>query len=265
VVHLRGVRCALLCRPDLDFEDQAVETFRVPDPKLEFYRISARFRRDYLDRTKLRFDPVTHAHIHEDAEIHGTVEIGPNSVVGRAVVGADTVLRAGVVVYGNTVIGKDCVIESAAVIGSTGVMWVWDGDTRVLLEQLGGVEIEDGCFIGANVNIVRGSANEVTRIGRGTVIANGTSIGHGCTIGPVNHFANVVALGGGVTSGVACFFGSGASVTPGRSLADEVVVGAGAVVTKDCPRSGIYAGVPARWVRDVDRRSKMSGIPDWQR
>jgi UDP-3-O-[3-hydroxymyristoyl] glucosamine N-acyltransferase len=265
LAHLRGVRCSLLCRPDLDFEDPAVETIRVPDPKLEFYRISPRFRQDGLDRTKLRFDPATHAHLHEDAEIHETVEIGPNCVIGRSVIGAGTVLGPGVVVHSRTTIGTGCVISAGTVIGPPGVMWVWDGETRVSLEQLGGVLIEDDCSIGANVNIVRGSANEVTRIGRGTVIAHGTTIGHGSSIGPSNHFSSVVAIGGGVSSGAACFFGSGASVMPGRTLGDEVIVGAGAVVTKDCPESGIYAGVPARWVHDVDRRSKMSGVPDWRR
>jgi len=42
--------------------------------------------------------------------------------------------------------------------------------------------------------------------------------------------------------------GSNATILP-VSIADDVVIGAGAVVTKDLVISGIYAGNPARLVR----------------
>lgn len=42
--------------------------------------------------------------------------------------------------------------------------------------------------------------------------------------------------------------GSNATILP-VSICDHVVIGAGAVVTKDITRPGIYAGNPARFLR----------------
>jgi acetyltransferase-like isoleucine patch superfamily enzyme len=45
--------------------------------------------------------------------------------------------------------------------------------------------------------------------------------------------------------------GSNATVLP-VAICDHVVIGAGAVVTKDIDKPGIYAGNPARFIRAVD-------------
>jgi acetyltransferase-like isoleucine patch superfamily enzyme len=44
--------------------------------------------------------------------------------------------------------------------------------------------------------------------------------------------------------------GSNASILP-VSICDDVVIGAGSVVTRDINEAGIYAGNPARFVRRV--------------
>jgi acetyltransferase-like isoleucine patch superfamily enzyme len=88
-------------------------------------------------------------------------------------------------------------------------------------------------------------------------------IGHGCQIGDKNHFANNVSFGGGVQTGAACFFGSGSVVPPGKQLCGNVVLGAGAVLTKDAIEPGIYFGVPAK--RGSATKERMSGIPRWNR
>lgn len=46
-----------------------------------------------------------------------------------------------------------------------------------------------------------------------------------------------------------CFIGSKAIVLPGVTIGDEVIVGAGSVVTKDVPSNCIVAGNPARIIR----------------
>jgi acetyltransferase-like isoleucine patch superfamily enzyme len=45
-------------------------------------------------------------------------------------------------------------------------------------------------------------------------------------------------------------FGSNATILPVR-ICDDVVVGAGAVVTRDLLRPGVYAGNPARMLREI--------------
>jgi acetyltransferase-like isoleucine patch superfamily enzyme len=45
--------------------------------------------------------------------------------------------------------------------------------------------------------------------------------------------------------------GSNATILP-VSICDHVVIGAGAVVTKDITEKGVYAGNPARKMKEVD-------------
>ena len=56
-------------------------------------------------------------------------------------------------------------------------------------------------------------------------------------------------VGRPVTIGDRVWLGARATVLPGVTLADDVVIAAGAVVTADCHTPGVYAGVPARLVR----------------
>jgi acetyltransferase-like isoleucine patch superfamily enzyme len=49
----------------------------------------------------------------------------------------------------------------------------------------------------------------------------------------------------------ACRIGGGAVVLPGVEIGEEAVVGAGAVVVDDVPDRKVFAGVPARELRDV--------------
>ena len=47
--------------------------------------------------------------------------------------------------------------------------------------------------------------------------------------------------------------GSNATILP-VSICDGVVIGAGSVVTKDITKKGIYAGNPARLIREINDR-----------
>ncbi|QDV27324.1 acyltransferase [Aureliella helgolandensis] len=54
----------------------------------------------------------------------------------------------------------------------------------------------------------------------------------------------------GVTRiGKCCFIGCGSIILPGVQIGDHVVVGAGAVVTKDVPSGSVVGGNPARVIR----------------
>lgn len=63
------------------------------------------------------------------------------------------------------------------------------------------------------------------------------------------------------------WIGARATVLPGVTVADDVVIAAGAVVSKDCPVAGVYAGVPARLVppagpRPGPRTEPRTGVAD---
>jgi acetyltransferase-like isoleucine patch superfamily enzyme len=54
-----------------------------------------------------------------------------------------------------------------------------------------------------------------------------------------------------VTIGAGAWLGAGSTVLAGLTVGPGVVVAAGAVVTRDCSAHGVYAGVPARRIREL--------------
>jgi len=51
--------------------------------------------------------------------------------------------------------------------------------------------------------------------------------------------------------GDGCWLGTRCIIMPGVSVGNGCVIGAGAVVTKDCDANGVYAGMPAKRIRDL--------------
>lgn len=64
-----------------------------------------------------------------------------------------------------------------------------------------------------------------------------------------------------------CWIGAGAILVPGITVGDNVVIGAGSVVTKDIPSNSVAVGNPCRVLREVNERDfeyyfKDRKIPD---
>lgn len=54
-----------------------------------------------------------------------------------------------------------------------------------------------------------------------------------------------------------CFIGIGAIILPGVNIGNQVIVGAGSIVTKDVPSNVIVAGIPARIIKsNISMNSK---------
>lgn len=63
--------------------------------------------------------------------------------------------------------------------------------------------------------------------------------------------------------GKRCFIAVGATILPGVKIGDEVIVGAGAVVTRDVPSNVIVAGNPARIIRENIRMNEQAMLINW--
>lgn len=90
--------------------------------------------------------------------------------------------------------------------------------------------------------------NNQVRIGDDTIFA------HGVKIISANHDFEDMTLhekACPIVIGCCCWIGANAVILPGVTLGDNVVVGAGAVVTKSVPSNTIVAGVPARPIGHV--------------
>lgn len=200
------------------------------------------------------------ARIDKEAVIGENVQIDSYAVIGKCIIGKNSIIKSHTVIHKSTIIGENVIVEPHNVIGATGVAWVFNSKrVRVKQPQLGGVEIQNNCLIGANSVIVRGSLNENTVIGENTVIAPGAKIGHGCQINQEVHLSNNVTLAGNVTLGRNCFLGSGSIVTSRVKITPNSIVGAGAMVNKDFLEESItLVGVPAK---PIDNQDTLKGIP----
>lgn len=65
-----------------------------------------------------------------------------------------------------------------------------------------------------------------------------------------------------VTIGNDCWFGANVTVCPGVTIGDNVVIGAGSVVTRDIPSNNIAAGVPCKVIRELTDADSMRHHPE---
>lgn len=54
-----------------------------------------------------------------------------------------------------------------------------------------------------------------------------------------------------------CWIGAGAIILPGVTIGDQVVVGAGSVVTKDLPSNVVAVGTPCRVIREISEHDRV--------
>lgn len=111
-------------------------------------------------------------------------------------------------------------------------------------------EIQKGVVIGARTRVQSHSfvcelvtVGEDCFIGHGVMFVNDRFAGGGPARGDVTKWEST-ALGHRVS------IGSNATILP-VEICDDVVIGAGSVVTKSIIKPGIYAGNPARFVRSI--------------
>ncbi len=181
------------------------------------------------------------------AKIALTTKIGPNCIFsGDIEIGDNSILYGNVSIFGNVKIGKNVIINAGAVIGAEGFGYEPDEDgTLVQFPQIGGVIIEDNVEIGANTCIDRGALGD-TIIREGAKIDNMVHVAHNVVIGKNCRIICLVGIGGSVEIGDGSFVGISASIKNQKKIGKNVVVGMGAVVTKDVPDNATIIGNPAR-------------------
>jgi acetyltransferase-like isoleucine patch superfamily enzyme len=123
-----------------------------------------------------------------------------------------------------------------------------------------GCNIGDRCFIGPFTEIQKDvQIGSDTKVQSHSFICELVTIGHHCFIGHGVMFINDLFSGGGPAGGDKTKWkstqvgnhvsiGSNATILPVK-ICDNVVIGAGAVVTKDILQPGVYAGNPARLMK----------------
>jgi acetyltransferase-like isoleucine patch superfamily enzyme len=120
----------------------------------------------------------------------------------------------------------------------------------------------DGCFVGPFVEIQRGVViGAGTKVQSHAFICELVTIGEQCFIGHGVMFINDTFSSGGPARGRRELWratrvgnrvsiGSNATILP-VTICSGTVIGADAVVTKDVLQAGVYAGNPARRIREL--------------
>jgi acetyltransferase-like isoleucine patch superfamily enzyme len=149
--------------------------------------------------------------------------------------------------------------NSEPTIRKAGIVDVTFGKDITIIDpvNLYGCTLGDSCFVGPFVEIQRGVViGQRCRIQSHAFICELVLIGDDCFISHGAMFINDLFSEGGPAQGRRDLWrstkignqvsvGTNATILP-VTICDRVVIGAGAVVTKDIVEPGIYAGNPAR-------------------
>jgi len=99
-----------------------------------------------------------------------------------------------------------------------------------------------GCYIQANAVIW-----SYTKIGNYNIISPNTVVAHHTTTGEACLISTLTGVGASIKVGDRVFIGMGSTIVTGvRIIANDTIIGAGAVVLKDICEAGTFAGVPAK-------------------
>lgn len=104
-----------------------------------------------------------------------------------------------------------------------------------LMMSAGGITIDDGAMIAANVQLISNNHDLYER--------------HIITCKPVHIGKNA-------------WIGAGATILPGVTVGDNAVVGAASVVTKDVAPDTIVVGNPARFIKRIPAAAECSARPE---
>ena len=209
--------------------------------------------------------------IQDGTKIGDNVRIDDHTVIGKqpmrsansavtkeqalppAKIGDNCIIGTGVVIYTGSVLGDKVLVADLSTVREN----VTVGDFTIVGR---GVAIENFCKIGSyckletNAYITAYSELE-DRVFIAPCVATSNDNFVGRTKERFKHFKGVTVKRGGR-------IGVNATILPGKVIAEDTLVAAGALVTKDTPARKIVGGVPARELRDVPREQLLEN-QDW--
>ncbi|MDN6257363.1 MAG: acyltransferase [Lactococcus lactis] len=149
------------------------------------------------------------------------------------------------------------------------------GRLRIFMYRLGGMNIKNagvrsGCvFNGTNIEIKDGAfinhntfvnCYEKVTIGKNVYVAfdvlittNSHEVGDP-TQRAINNVRSPINIGDGT------WIGARATILPGVTIGEGCIIAAGAVVNKDCKPNGMYAGVPAKRIKELPIKEHLNNV-----
>jgi len=192
--------------------------------------------------------------IKSGASIADNAIIGANVVIGNgAVIGTHCSLKPNVTIYHNVKIGDNCIIHSGTAIGCDGFGYVTENNLHEKIPQTGNVIVGNDVEIGSNCAIDRATIG-VTSIGDMTKIDNLVHIAHNVKVGKGCLITAGFAVAGSTEIGDYCTFAGQVGIAPHVKIGSNSVFAAKSGVTKSLEGGKVYAGFPAREIREHNKR-----------
>lgn len=227
------------------------------NPRLVFAKVVERFFNIYKQNNFI----ASTAQVSKTAKIGKNVSIGHFCIIGDNVsIGDNTILNNSIVIFNNTKIGNSCYIKSGTIIGEDGFGFDFETDrTPVKIPHLGRVVIGNNVEIGAKCTIARGTLSN-TIIDSDVKIDDQVHVAHNCQIGDKTVITACAEISGSVKIGKRCWIGPNASIIQKVTIGDDVVVGIGAVVTKDIESKKKYMGLESFELKELLKIKKTIGL-----
>ena len=225
----------------LKYRKQEQNILVVQNPKVCFSLISNQF---FVTKTVPSISDK--ANIHEAAKIGNGVYIGPNSTIGKVVVGANTRIMGNVWIGDGIEIGSNVIIQAGCVLGADGYGYNRDINKKTIqFPHIGGIIIEDNVELGANTCVDNGALGP-TIIKKGAKIDNLVHIGHNVIVGQGVYIAAQTSIAGSSVIGNYTEIWTGVNIADGLIIGENCFVGMGSVVIKNIESNKKCFGNPAK-------------------
>lgn len=187
--------------------------------------------------------------------IENNVTIGKNVFIGNNVtikkncnLGNNVIIGSNVVIE-NSIIQDNVHICDGSIIGKKGFGFKFFNNDCYRIPHIGKVIIEDGCEIGSNCVIDRGSIRD-TFIGKNTFLDNHVHIAHNVKIGNNCILAAQVGIAGSSTLGNNVVIGGQAGISGHLLIGSNVKIGGKSGVVKNIKDNEVVMGYPAKPIRE---------------
>ena len=183
-------------------------------------------------------------------------------------IGENSVVRSNVVIEHNSRIGNDCtihsqvnigyasqigdrvIIRSGATIGGEGFGFAPDENKKYhRVPHTGFVEIHDDVHIGSNSNVDRGTYGK-TLLKRGSKLDSLVHIAHNVELGEDCIMVSQAGIAGSTTVGNRVIISGQIGILDHLKVCDDVVLVHRAGVTADITEKGVWAGLPAKPMKE---------------
>ena len=193
--------------------------------------------------------------------LENNVEIGRNVFIGNnvtikknCVIGNNVIIGSNVIIE-NSLIEDDVHICDGSVIGKKGFGFKFIDKKCLRIPHMGRVIIKQGCEIGANCVLDRGSIRD-TIIGKNTFLDNFVHIAHNVVLGDNCILAAQVGIAGSSVVGNNVIIGGQAGISGHLQIGNNVKIGGKSGVIKNVKDNEVVMGYPAKTLKEFIKKNK---------